>query len=412
MTIEDNIDVRPGRTEVFGQAQLFHCNHYNRSIQQYIEDPDYVPSERILLQSAAETAYRQAQEYLAGAPDADFEALLDWAADVFQWSGFGTLDVSAVDGTGGTVVAENSHYGQAFADTRDGDDLPAELFDRGFVGGVLRAGAEAFDTPLASGFDITQSEAISRGDDRCTFEVDPDGDFQWLEHTTPAEIDWQDPPEPTAETAIDEASVIEAVQGLDISGNAEGLIPRFGVNLTNGYAEYYNKASFRFAEAIVDEMGDIDVARDMLLEAGHICGFNTMGGIMTSPEWDAVVEPMIEDREDWIHGIVAAINALGWGTWRVEELVPDERLVVRVYNPYESVGHERWFGAADYPVDFTATGVANALMNLVYYGDITADPTLDDEYYYELFVDQGGFSAEQTACAAAGDDYSEIVVTR
>ncbi|MFC7059825.1 hypothetical protein [Halovenus salina] len=326
--------------------------------------------------------------------------------------GFGLLDFSDVDGTGGTVVGESSHYGLAFANARSEREVPAEFFDRGFVAGILRAAGDAFDLSLADGFDIDQPASISMGDDRCEFVVDAEGEYQWLEYLNPAEVEWYEPPEQTADTAIDEAEVIEAVQGLDITGNEEGLIPAFGVNLTAGYGEYYNKSCFRFANTVVDEMGDIDVARDMLLEAGHICGFNTMGGIMTSPEWDAVVKPMIESREDWIHGIVACINALGWGTWRVEELVPDERFVVRIHNPYESVDHERWFGAADYPVDFTATGVANALMNLVYYGDITDDPTLNDDDYYELFVDKGGFEAEQTACAAMGDDYSEVVVTR
>jgi hypothetical protein len=412
MAVEDSIEIRPGRIEVYGQSQLYHCNHYNRSIQQYIEDPDYVPSERILLQSAAETAYRQAQAYLDVTPDATLPDLLAWAEDIFKWGGFGQLDFSDVTEAGGTVVGKTSHYGLALANTGTEREVPGEFFDRGFVAGILRAAGDAFDTPLADGFDLTQPASISMGDDHCEFVVDADSDYQWLEYTTPTEIEWRDPPGVTAETAIDEESIIEAVQDLGLTGNEEGLIPAFGVNLTAGYAEYYNKGCFRYANTVVDEMGDIDVATDMLQEAGHICGFNTMGGIMTSPEWDAVVKPMIESREDWIHGIVACINALGWGTWRVEELVPDERLVVRIYNPYESAGYERWFGVVDFPVDFTASGVANALMNLVYYGDITDDPTLDDDYYYELFVDKGGFEAEQTKCVAAGDDYSEIVVTR
>lgn len=412
MSIEENITFHEGRTEIYGQAQLFHCNHYNRSIQQYIEDPGYVDSEQILLQSAAETGYRQAQGYLEREGE-DFDDLLDWGEEIFAFGGFGNLDTSPVEPSCGTAVEYASHYGSALQTNVGERDQPGEYFDRGFTAGLILAGAEEFDIPLGTAFDLVQSRSISLGDDECRFVVDPAGDNNWLAYTDPDPYDPVDPAPITTNSNIDESEVIEAVQGLGLSGNEDGLIPQFGVQLTNGYAEYYNKGCFRTADQIVEEMGDISVAEEMFVEAGHICGFNTMGGIMTSPEWDAVVKPMIETQEDWIHGIVAVINALGWGTWRVEELEPDESLTIRVYNPYESVGYERWFGTPDYMADFTATGVAAALMNLVYEGDIMESPALTDEYYFELFQSkEDSFEGEQTVCAAQGEDFSEIQVSR
>ncbi len=411
--ISKTIEHERGRTEVYGQSMLFHCNHYNRSHQQYIEDPNYVDSEDILLRSAAETAYRQTQQFHERHPDSTFADTLEFAADVFSFGGFGTLGFAELDADGGTVHSDNSHYGSALKQNVGERETAGEYFDRGFVAGVLLAAGEQHDLALGDGFDITQTKSISLGDDACEYQVDTDEQYQWLELREPQQIDDHPViPEPSEETSVDTEQVIEDVQSLDVTGNEQGLIPQFGVTLTRGFADYYNKSSFRFARAVEEELGSIDFATEMLVEAGHICGFNTMGGIMTSPEWDAVVEPMIETREDWLHGIVAAINALGWGVWRIEELDPGERAVFRIYDPYESRGHLRWFGQSDYPVDFVAEGVAEALMNLLYYGDITESPTLDDEYYYELFEEKDGFDGEQTASVAMGDEYTEIVITR
>lgn len=407
-----NTEHARGRTDVYGQSMLFHCNHYNRSHQQYIEDPQYVDSEAIFLRSAAETAYRQTQAFHDARPDSTFEETLAFAEDVFSFGGFGRLDFSEVGMDGGTVYSDSSHYGSALKLNVGEREEPGEFFDRGFVAGVLLAAGQQHDLPLGDGFDIDQPTSISLGDDTCEYVIDTDGDFQWLEllEEYPVE-DRPTIPEPAASN-IDEAQIIEDVRSLDLTGNEQGLIPQFGVTLTRGYADYYNKTSFRFARAVEDELGDIDFATEMLVEAGHICGFNTMGGIMASPEWDGVVAPMIETHEDWLHGIVATINALGWGVWRVHDLEPEERAVFRIYDPYESVGHLRWFGKSDYPVDFVAEGVASALMNLLYYGDITGNPTLDEEYYYELFEEKGGFDSEQTASVAMGDEYTEVVVTK
>lgn len=156
----------------------------------------------------------------------------------------------------------------------------------------------------------------------------------------------------------------------------------------------------------------MSLSRTLLTEAGHICGFNTMGGIMSSEAWEGLVMPMVQEREDWLHGIIAVINALGWGVWRVIELVPNEKLVLRVWRPYESLGYLRWFGYSQHPLDYLVTGVAASIMNLLYEGDITEHPTLNLDYYYQINRSASSFWAEQTRCVAMGDDYSEVVVSR
>ncbi len=214
--------------------------------------------------------------------------------------------------------------------------------------------------------------------------------------------------------SIRQDEIISAVSGLAIVGNEEGLIPAFGLYLTRHYANYYNRISFACLHRAEREgTAARDKAEAALVRAGEICAFNTFGGIMMSQEWEAVVAPMIESREDWVHGIVGVINALGWGRWSVENLVPGKELTVAIANSYESTGY-----LADYPerpaggVCFLATGGASGIMNLLYNGDITTRPALTPEYFDHVFATAGRFQARETACRAAGAPRCEFVATR
>jgi predicted hydrocarbon binding protein len=70
------------------------------------------------------------------------------------------------------------------------------------------------------------------------------------------------------------------------------------------------------------------------------------------------------------------------------------------------------YGEADRPICYLAQGGAAGIMNLVYTGDIAQGPTLDEDYFKEIFESEDRYVAEQTKCMAQGDDFSEIVVTK
>lgn len=213
--------------------------------------------------------------------------------------------------------------------------------------------------------------------------------------------------------SVDGKAVTEAVAGLPLAGNEEGLIPAFGLYLTRHYAPYYNAVSYAYLHHARDEgEASLAKARAALVEAGHICAFNTFGGIMLSQEWEAVVAPMIEERADWMYGIVAVVNALGWGRWSVEDLSQDE-MRIAVADSYESTGYLAEHGESELGgVCFLATGGVAGLMNLLYHGDITNRPALNPTYYAELFGNDAGFAAEEIACRAAGADRCEFVARR
>jgi hypothetical protein len=148
-----------------------------------------------------------------------------------------------------------------------------------------------------------------------------------------------------------------------------------------------------------------------LAEAGLRGAFHTFGAIMTSSEWDTLIKPRCKDRDDLVHGMIAAINAFGWGAWRVFELSP-ERIVVRIYDDYESCGYRGMYGKAERPVSYLAAGGVAGLMNLVYIARIDERPALDAACYARAFEAPDRFVARHTRSLVTDGGYTEIVATR
>lgn len=438
-------DITTGIATIDGQPMVFHCNHYNRTLQNTIENCRHIDNKKVLVHAAAEVVFLGLQQHFREHPELKMDGRLSYAERLYSFCGFGLLPLlntvkKAAGLTEFTLSTASSHYGNALSLNFEKRRGAGEYFDLGFAIGALSAVfGEAFSGELTK-------EAISLKGRQTTFQIYVGGEeFEYLfglASGTPAYLEAvgvsSEIPARTAGGNIDEAAVIAGVGQAPLFGNRDGLIPAFGVELTRHYADYYNLVSFRFEQQLTEalrkrpaladllvydypalfyfkqyiNLEGLSLSHTLLIEAGHICGFNTMGGIMDSEAWDGLVLPMIQDREDWMHGIIAVINALGWGVWRVAELVPNEKLVLRVWRPYESLGYLRWFGYADHPVDYLVTGVAASLMNLLYEGDITTHPNLNMDFYYKINRSPTSFWAEQNRCVAMGHDYSEVTVTR
>src|SRR5262249_20404513 len=109
------------------------------------------------------------------------------------------------------------------------------------------------------------------------------------------------PPREPVPSTIDEPAILAALAKLPLRGNEEGVIQAFGLYATWHYANYYNYISYEFERRLTAHLAELqDAAREVLVEAGHVCAFNTFGGIMESPEWAALIEPMCRSRADWV----------------------------------------------------------------------------------------------------------------
>jgi hypothetical protein len=206
----------------------------------------------------------------------------------------------------------------------------------------------------------------------------------------------------TSETrsgGIDRRRIIEALSKVQVVGNEEGLIPAFGVFVNQLPATFWNG----FAQRLVKRVGPdlVDTAEWLLINAAHECGYHTGYGIITSDEWNAVVAPMVTNvPEDILHGAFAVLTAWGWAKSEIVELVPNQKIVVRAYDYYESDVVS--YGASSRPSAYMIRGICAAFMDLAYGG--AYDPT-----------GQTGlrtFECIQTKGIECGDEYGEFVSTR
>ena len=396
-------DFAINRLVVGGEPTILHCHHYNCFLQRSIQDAEYIDSAPILVGAAAEVAFAQLTNLLSRTPDIPARKTIVEA--LYRASGFGLIDLSTITPEGGEVRTHSTHYSIGWKEKFGISRAPVAFFSTGFLAGALAAIYSLDPADIQA----SQTACRSTGADEDVFSLSRGPtNFALFEPRRDAILTAVgNDPEPA--TSVNREGITRAVAGMPLPGNAAGLISAFGVYLTRMYADYYNRISFAFEREMAAAAGSegVEVAADLFIEAGHVCAFNTMGGIMTSAEWDALVLPMLRTREDWLFGIVACTNALGWGTWKVLDISP-ETATFRIYNDYESAGYRRMYGTADHGISYLATGGAAGLMNLIYLGDIHTKPDLTPAFYDRLFKRGRAFQGRMTACQAMGDPYTEI----
>jgi len=196
--------------------------------------------------------------------------------------------------------------------------------------------------------------------------------------------------------AIDGSKITHAVMEGSRIRESKGIIPLFGVYLSLFSTHYYNQLSFDFEKRMGPRRQE--ESKSLLISAAHECGYATFEGIRNSPEWEQVVAPMIESKEDEIRGFAAVAVAFGWGDLEIVEIIPDEKLRIRVNDSYEARGYLEKYGRAKSEKCYMLRGVAAAFMDLSYAGDYPDG--------YSTFV------AEEPMCRAKGDPYCEFIATK
>lgn len=197
---------------------------------------------------------------------------------------------------------------------------------------------------------------------------------------------------------IDRGKIISEMSRFRVSANESGMIPVFGVYVQQLPADFWNGFARRLVNNVPEEL--VEAAETLLVNAAQECGYHTGHGIMTSPEWARVVSPLITRKpEDEIHGLFAVATAWGWGKMEAVRIDPDNIMIVRAYDYYES--DVMITGVADRPSAYMIRGVSAAFMDLAYGGP------------YDSSGLQGlrTFKCEQTKGIERGDDYGEFVVT-
>lgn len=397
-----------------GEPGIFHCHHYNCYLQAVLLDTsEYLPEiKQVLVDHAQEISYSQFAKFFQINLHLSVNQKKAIVADYFRFAGFGNINLSNATKEGDTIQTDSEHYGIGWKSKFGVSKEPVSFFTTGFLAGAIEA-IYGLELGTLAG---TQQTCLAMDDAQSTFVISQSTTQRNLSFS-PAEGVFQQGvlPQPT-NTNIDYAGIREALTNMPIEGSPQsGLINAFGVLLTRHYANYYCNISYSFLKLFLEKMGENgrETAIALLVEAGHVCAFNTFGGVMQSNEWNALIKPTIQTQEDWIHGITAAVNAFGWGFWEVVELVPHKKLVMKISNGYEANAYLKTHQRSAFPVSFLATGGVAGLMNLVYVLDLPskAPITLDKEVYKQINSNPNYFTARQVKCRAMGDDFDLIEAT-
>ena len=376
------------RRRIAGHDVIVHCHHYNARLQRTIEGARGIDGKGILVAAAEAVFSHQLRQAMR--PDDDAARGLALAELLYRRLGFGRIDLSAL--AGGVVTASSSHFVEGWLAGLGHSEQAVCSFTEGYVQGAVAA-------LTGEAVRVRETACMARGAPQCRFEVDrgerpPLAQLREREAVAaPREAGG-----PYLRSAnVDEQAIIDAVVGIPMVGDEAGLIPAFSVYLANMPADFYNLVCIGFVEAMRALGRDKAAIRLLISDAEH-CGMNTFRGIMHSPEWDGLIAPMVRDRADALHAIVALSNGLGWGDWHVTDHTP-RTLALESRHGYEAVGYRELRGQAASPQCAMLTGVAAGVMELVY-----GEGTVEERF--------GTFHSREERCVSCGAPSCNFAVER
>ncbi len=396
---------------VAGSPVVHHCHHYNLFFDQTVDDAVGADRGTKVRTLAAYEASSQFLNSLIGAiPPTSPEERIDLAMSVFSAMGHGNLEFN-VSPDGGKAVGRNLHYGWAWKE-KYGSHIrrqhPADAFAAGYIAAATEA---AFGLPFGS-VECKELDCIAVGSETCTFEVSLSGQTRTAFGVTQEDILGT---LPKSFKGLHEDHIDKVAQGLreflaSVRGDSRGLIEAFGVLVTQQFANYYNHCANRSLDIIQNEKPEaIEVARELFRESGHQCGFHTFGGILSSPEWEALVAPLTGDPTEIITGSLAISRALGFGHWALESYEPNKSLIFRSPATYESVYRKTAYPIGDAGCCYLYQGAGLAVMQLAHRLDWTSKPQLSNNLYLELR--QGvPWTVNESHCVSKGNAMCRVVV--
>lgn len=191
--------------------------------------------------------------------------------------------------------------------------------------------------------------------------------------------------------AVMRDKVVQALAGLTVQGDEDGLMPFFNVFINQLPVMFWNTFTERILDAApMEKRSQIEKE---LVRCSYECGYHTGYGIITSDEFKEVVHPMVTDgAKDILRGAYAIFTAWGWAKSGISRIREKESMTIRATDYYESDSASSGEKRA-----FMIRGVSAAFFELAY----------ADEYPDGMDT----FTCEQIRGIECGDQYGEFVVS-
>ncbi len=350
------------RRVISGKEVILHCHHYNSRLQASIEGVAQIDG-RGLIRTAAEYVFA-VHVSQALRPEDSTEDKFAVAAGLYAHLGYGMLDLSRIEQ--GEVTASTAHFVEGWNTIFGQRQEPVCTFTEGYLQGAINA-------VTGKQVSVREESCLISGNDQCRFVIDEERQSPFADFP---EISFQFTPKDakdfTHSDNVDEDVIIDAIVGLPIYGDDEGLIPAFSVYLACTPADFYNLLCYSFLREM-EKQNLYSTGKSLLIYCGEVCGTATFHGIMASEEWAGLIAPMIKQPSDNIHALVAISNAFGWGNWHVRKHEPQRTLAMESLNGYEALGFRSRYATANEPSCFMLNGVSAGMMELIYSTGTMAD---------------------------------------
>ena len=391
--------------EIGGEAMIFHCHHYMTNLLRTILDADYIESELFLIGSAADSLHYQLSNLCEGL---NIEESKKMAQDIYSTFGYGLIDLSLMNENGIELKTDSSFFSQTWAMKFGKASKPVDYYTAGFLAAAYaviykKNLSEIFSKQLTCKACGDEYNSFSVGLGECNFSTYPKKAPTVFKEVPKLSLNWEYEEVITNSFLGAHATLV---------GNEDGLIPAFRVFIVRVQSDFVNRLQFEFEKAMSQVAGEYGetLARELLMEAGHACGFFTYGGIMNSAEWEGAVKPYLKTKEDWIKGLAAVVNTMGWGYHTAVEL-SESKAVFRNYNDFEDLSYLRMYGTNDHPIHWANSGGFTGLMQLIYNTDIVNGELIEtEEGFRAMRRSKIGYKTKMTKGISCGDDFLEVEI--
>jgi len=151
-----------------GVMVSLHCHHYNCGLVKALEDMEGVNAREIFIQTATEEFYINFKNYISNhLKDKTVREKTEAASDLYRLMGFGRLNLSELNESGGTAYADSSYYVTGWLAKYGRRNLPVCYLTCGFLSGIMSA---IYGKTIGT-YGVEEKKCIITGNNICEFVV-------------------------------------------------------------------------------------------------------------------------------------------------------------------------------------------------------------------------------------------------
>jgi len=151
-----------------GVMVSLHCHHYNCGLVKALEEIAEINAMEVFVRAATEEFYLNFNNYILSLEkDKTDRDKLEAAVELYRFMGFGRIDISQLNETGGKAWANSSYYVVGWLAKYGRRQTPVCYLTRGFLAGILAA----IYGRMIDDYKVEENHCMITGCDRCEFTV-------------------------------------------------------------------------------------------------------------------------------------------------------------------------------------------------------------------------------------------------